>query len=302
MLTDPNGNRSEAAFDTLGMVVGTAVMGKALPAPVEGDSLAGFNADLIEATVLAHLENPLADPHAILQRATTRLVYDLFAYYRTKISRNLNLRLPMRWRARPTTLTLPPASRPRSSTAFLYSDGFGREIQKKIQAEPGPLIEGGADIAIRAGWVRGWTVFNNKGKPVRQFEPFFSATHRFESDVRVGVSPILFYDPIARVVATLNPNHTWQKVFFDPWRQETWDVNDTVLIANPADGSRRRRLLQPITRTDYLPTWYASRIDGASWDPGAGGRAKDRVPRRHSGDRPHGFSRPHFSHRRPQQV
>ena len=34
LLTDPNGNRSEAAFDTLGMVVGTAVMGKALPAPV----------------------------------------------------------------------------------------------------------------------------------------------------------------------------------------------------------------------------------------------------------------------------
>ena len=51
----------------------------------------------------------------------------------------------------------------------------------------------------------GWTIFNNKGKAVRQFEPFFSATHRFESDVRVGVSPILFYDPVGRVVATLHP-------------------------------------------------------------------------------------------------
>ena len=27
-MTDPNGNRSEVAFDALGMVVGTAVMGK----------------------------------------------------------------------------------------------------------------------------------------------------------------------------------------------------------------------------------------------------------------------------------
>ena len=33
-------------------------------------------------------------------------------------------------------------------------------------------------------WVgSGWTIFNNKGKPVRQYEPFFSATHRFEFDV-----------------------------------------------------------------------------------------------------------------------
>ena len=83
-MTDPNGNRTAVAFDALGMVVGTAVMGKPLPAPVEGDSLDGFEADLTEAVILDHLQNPLADPHAILRRATTRLVYDLFAYRRTK--------------------------------------------------------------------------------------------------------------------------------------------------------------------------------------------------------------------------
>ena len=41
---------------------------------------------------------------------------------------------------------------------------------------------------------------------------------------------MLFYDPVERVVATLHPNHTWEKVVFDPWRQETYDVNDTVAI------------------------------------------------------------------------
>ena len=39
LVSDPNRNQTEVAFDTLGMVVGTAVMGKPLPAPVEGDSL-----------------------------------------------------------------------------------------------------------------------------------------------------------------------------------------------------------------------------------------------------------------------
>ena len=34
--------------------------------------------------MLAHLDEPLTDPHAILQRASTRLVYDLFAYQRTR--------------------------------------------------------------------------------------------------------------------------------------------------------------------------------------------------------------------------
>ncbi len=51
-VTDPNGNRTRVAFDTLGMVVGTAVMGKPLPAPVEGDSLEAFEAELTEAIVL----------------------------------------------------------------------------------------------------------------------------------------------------------------------------------------------------------------------------------------------------------
>ena len=46
LVSDPNRNQTEVAFDTLGMVVGTAVMGKPLPAAVEGDSLAGFVADL----------------------------------------------------------------------------------------------------------------------------------------------------------------------------------------------------------------------------------------------------------------
>src|SRR5207244_1841395 len=86
-VTDPNGNRSEVAFDCRGMVVGTAVSGKA----GEGDSLAGFDSDLDDAVVLAHLADPLntaADPQnepgAILGAASSRLLYDLFAYYRTR--------------------------------------------------------------------------------------------------------------------------------------------------------------------------------------------------------------------------
>jgi len=123
------------------------------------------------------------------------------------------------------------------------------------------LLSGGA--AVNPRWAgNGWTIFNNKGKPVRQYEPFFDDTHDFRFGHQVGVSPILFYDPAERVVATLNPNHTWAKVIFDPWRQESWDVNDTVLLDSKADpdaGDFFRRLPD----AEYLPTWHGLRTDPA---------------------------------------
>ena len=143
-----------------------------------------------------------------------------------------------------------------------YSDGFGREIQKKIQAEPGPVVEGGPTVSPR--WVgSGWTIFNNKGKPVKQYEPFFDDTHAFRFGQQVGVSATLFYDPVERVVATLHPNHTWDKVVFDPWHQETWDVNDTALIADPKTDPDVGEFFQRLAASDYLPTWYAQRQGGA---------------------------------------
>src|SRR5258708_40271812 len=81
---DANRNRSTVKFDSMGMVVGTAVMGKPLPEKVEGDTLDGFDADLSDTLIAAHMQDPLANPQEILQQATTRLVYDLFAYWRTR--------------------------------------------------------------------------------------------------------------------------------------------------------------------------------------------------------------------------
>ncbi|MCF7990934.1 MAG: toxin [Thiohalocapsa sp.] len=284
LVTDPNGNRSQVAFDTLGLVVGTAVMGKAAPAPVEGDSLEGFEPDLDETDIAAHLANPLDNPTAILGQASTRLVYDLFAYQRTKDQPQPAPPVVYSLARETHVADLGPNEQPRIQHAFSYSDGFGREIQKKAQAEPGPVPQRHADgqvlhdacgrvvmtdedIAPR--WVAsGWTIFNNKGKPVRQYEAFFSPTHGFELGVRAGVSPILFYDPLGRVVATLHPNHCWEKVVFDAWRQDTWDVSDTVGINPRTDVDVKGFFIQPddtprLAEQDYLPLWYDLRTDPA---------------------------------------
>src|SRR5262249_38097379 len=146
-----------------------------------------------------------------------------------------------------------------------YSDGLGHEIQKKVQAEPGPLnLDDPRAPVVNPRWVdSGWTILNNKGKPVRQYEPFFSATHEFEFANKVGVTPTIFYDPVERVVATLRPNHSWEKIVFDPWLQRTWDVNDTVLF-DPRSDPDVGDLFSLLPDSDYLPTWYQTRTDPAS--------------------------------------
>jgi RHS repeat-associated protein len=240
LMMDPNRNRSAVAFDALGMVAGTALMGKPEDNPVPGDRLEPtFHADLTQAEIDQFVLNPKGLIAAtLLDAATTRIVYDLTRYWREP---NPQKEPPAfaAILARETHDSEPvPTGELQIQVSLSYSDGFGREIQKKIQAEPGPVKEGGPEVEPR--WVgNGWTIFNNRGKPVRQYEPFFSATHGFEFARIVGVSPILFYDAAERVIATLHANHTYGKVVFDPWRQSTYDVNDTIAPAGTETGDPR---------------------------------------------------------------
>ena len=277
LLMDPNRNRSAIAFDALGLVVGSAVMGKPEDSPVPGDQLtANFRADLTQAEIdqfFADPEGPAAA--ALLDEATTRLVYDLMAYRRNpaahapsmvgKIDRETHASDP-----------IPPGGL-RLQVSFSYSDGFSREIQKKVQTEPGPtpqrdangriVLDANGQPVMTTGntdprWIgTGWTIFDNKGDPVLQYEPFYTDTHHFESDARIGVSSVLFYDPAGRMVATLRPDHSWQKILFDAWEEEHWDVNDTVLTA-PASDEVIGPFVSRLPNTDYLPTWYDRRSGG----------------------------------------
>ncbi|NYT10461.1 MAG: hypothetical protein GKC09_11120, partial [Methanosarcinales archaeon] len=282
LLMDPNRNRAAVAFDALGMVVGTAVMGKPEDSPQQGDLLdTAFRTDPTQAEIDFFFANPKG-PRAtsLLGNATTRIIYDLTAYWREP---DLDKKPPtlVATLVRETHANDPiPAGGLKIQASLSYSDGFGREIQKKIQAEPGPVprrdpatgrividADGQPEMTqngVSPRWVgSGWTVFNNKGKPVRQYEPFFTDTHNFEFDVRIGVSPVLFYDPVERVVATLHPNHTWEKVVFNPWRQLTYDVNDTVKIDPRTDEDISGYVLeyfkQVATNPSDWKTWLKKR-------------------------------------------
>jgi RHS repeat-associated protein len=251
LMTDPNGNRSAAAFDVIGLVVGTAVMGKAQEpdGKPKGDSLDEFEADITLSDIQAFVADPRETAANLLKGATTRIIYDIDRVHRcgqppfaATLMREIHAKDPEGDHS-PIQITM------------TYSDGFGREVQTKLQAEqgdapqrePDEILPGGdiklGKLVLENGkpkqahtdhrWVgKGRTVYNNKGKPVKQYEPYFSSTHLYEEEPEMtdtGVSPILFYDPVERVVATLHPNNTYEKVVFDPWQQKTYDVNDTVI-------------------------------------------------------------------------
>jgi YD repeat-containing protein len=71
----------------------------------------------------------------------------------------------------------------------------------------------------------------------------------------------LFYDPVERVVATLHPNHAYDKVVFDPWHTSTYDVNDTITL-DPKTDLDVSEFFVRLPEADYLPTWYQARING----------------------------------------
>jgi RHS repeat-associated protein len=285
LITDPNGNRSVAVFDTLGMVAGTAVMGKVQEpdGKPKGDTLEGFKADITLSEIQAFVANPRDTAPNLLKGATSRIIYDVDRFLRcgqppfaTTLTREIHQNDP-------------GGDKSPIQISVTYSDGFGREVQTKIQAEPGDAPQRESYEALPEGdikpgklilengelkqdhadsrWVgKGRTVYNNKGKPVKQYEPFFSATHLYEEEPEMtdsGVTPVLFYDPVERVVATLHPNHTYEKVVFDPWHQKTYDVNDTVTGDPRADadisGYVAEYFKQEAPDPDDWKTWLQQR-------------------------------------------
>jgi RHS repeat-associated protein len=296
-VTDPNKNRTQVAFDALGMVVATAVMGK--PEEKKGDNLTNFEAEIIQTQIDTFHDT--LDPHGLaatlLKGASTRIVYDL---HRFRLSQQAHPTDSTQWEppyaatlARETHASDPlPPQGLKIQISYSYSDGFGREIQKKIQAEPGKVeVEDAVgnvtlvDTTPNLRWVgTGWTIFNNKGKPVRQYEPFFSTHHQFQFANTVGVSSVLFYDPVERVVATLHPNHTYEKVDFDPWRQVTYDVNDTVAPQGNETGDPRtdpdiQGYVAAYFKTQLASwqTWYTQRQAGAQGTPEQSAATKSAV-------------------------
>nr|WP_236038299.1 toxin TcdB middle/N-terminal domain-containing protein [Ktedonobacter robiniae] len=224
-MKDANDNLSEVRFDILGMPAAMAVMGKGN----EGDSLNAFDDALLNpdlATMqefFATKDYDVTDAKNLLRGASVRHVYsfgEIITDGKTLWGQHPSCACSI---VRERHVADEPDSAVQS--AFAYSDGTGNVLVKKVQAEPeqpgGPLR-----------WVAsGKTILNNKGKPVKQYELYFSPPevgHRFEEPAEVGVTPVLYYDAVGRVIRTESPDGSYSRVEFSPWYVTHYDANDTV--------------------------------------------------------------------------
>ena len=199
-ITDPNLNHTEVAFDALGLVTATAIKGKASQFIIgewEGDTI---NAPTVQMAYDLHHWKDEGKP----------------VYVHTS-ARETHKDTHTAW-----------------LQSYTYSDGLGRELQTKVQAEDGPAwtMQGGVPVQVNSTnrWTAtGRTLYNNKGKVVKQYEPWFSTTHGYEPEDELsqyGVSPILYYDPVGRLIRTNLPDGNHTKVEFDAWQQKNYDQND----------------------------------------------------------------------------
>ena len=251
-MVDINGNFSEAISDELGLVKALAVMGKGN----EADELTGLSAETNAAETTA-VQNFINSPDSnqltsrgknLLQRATTRYVYDFEAFAKNGMPTVVaSIHREEHFRKNNDSPV---------QIGFEYSNGLGEVVMQKVQAEPGKakavIVNDDGTIAIdeidtsasnpkQLRWIgNGRTIKNNKGNAVKQYEPYFAVTHRYENLkelVETGVTPVMNYDAAGRLVKTEMPNGTFSKVEFDSWKQVVHDLNDTVL---ESDWYRKR--------------------------------------------------------------
>jgi len=234
-MVDMNGNHSEAYFDILGMVVASAIKGKKVGGHWQGDNLDDFatafaieHANPPAAAVVSFCTSSSANrvqARTWLGNASARFVY----HFGERIDANGRPAWNDRMAAACGIVReqhvghLPAGEVSSLQIALECSDGGGNVLMKKSQAEPDPATS-------HEQWiVNGLTVLNNKGKPVKQYEPVFSDRFGCEMPQANGVTPIMYYDAPGRLIRTELPDGSFSRVEFSPWFIRTFDQNDTVM-------------------------------------------------------------------------
>ena len=248
-ITDPNDNITVFDFSPLGLLTATAVIGKG----TEGDYKGGTGS--------------FYDKYA----PSMRMEYDFFAF---KNEGNpvwvKTIQREEHYQQNPDSETIIKVE---------YSDGFGRLLQTRAQAEDvifgnetfgtsGLPADQSAGTASSVGRERdandplnvvvsGWKIYNNKGKVVEQYEPFFDKGFDYSlpqlSSIggivapQRGVKLKMYYDPLGRVIRTVNPDRSEQRVVYGipnalhtpdnflptPWENYAYDANDLAPLTNP---------------------------------------------------------------------
>jgi RHS repeat-associated protein len=274
-LVDPNDNVSEVLLDELGWVKATAVRGKGDEADDLG-ALTGWSTPAEDAAVAAFFAatspgQVRAAAATLLGDASLRHVCDVHRYRATGGVEPPVIATIVREQHAVVQQASPV------QVSFEYSNGSGRVELTKVPAEPGTAtrasvagdgtvtldtVDTAALVPPQQRWLgTGRKVVDNKGSVVKEYEPFFSITHRFESQrelVEAGVTRIRGYDPIGRVVRLDEPDGTFSRTEYSAWATAEHDRNDTVLETRWYDERANRKIDAALTAAGKDPAREAA--------------------------------------------
>ena len=203
-ISDPNGNRSLFSFTPLGLLQETWVQGKG---ENEGDR----------------------------ERASSRMEYDFMAFVRER--EPISVRTIRReHHGTETDVDLP--EREATIETREYSDGFGRLLQTRVQAEDLRFGDCNAVLPLDQGddagtrqpisgvrndnrdapnvVVSGWQIYNNKGWVTEKYEPFCDQGWEYDpsSSAQQGHRVTMHYDPRGQVIRTVSPDGSERRIIY----------------------------------------------------------------------------------------
>ncbi|WP_432322925.1 SpvB/TcaC N-terminal domain-containing protein [Yersinia enterocolitica] len=132
---------------------------------------------------------------------------------------------------------------------IVFSDGFGRALQSVHRVEPGEAYvcdengnlthdENGGPMVNTAGqrWaVSGRVEYDNKGLPIRAYQPYFLDNWRYISDDSARQDTYAdthIYDPLGREIEVITAKGYLRRAHYFPWFVISEDENDTAAETN----------------------------------------------------------------------
>ncbi|MGJ0483198.1 MAG: toxin TcdB middle/N-terminal domain-containing protein [Methylomicrobium sp.] len=200
------------------------------------------------------------------ERPGVELSYDLLAFSERRQPVSVRTR---QYQHHDSETDVPLPQRDETIETVEYSDGFGRLLQTRVQSEDirfgDPTFGGGilpadqgddaAALQVFAGirnadasqpnvLVSGWQIYDNKGRVVEKYEPFYARGWDYAApgEAQFGQKAVMVYDPRGQVIRTLNPDGSEQRVIYGvpadpanpedfsptPWEAYTYDANDNA--------------------------------------------------------------------------
>lgn len=256
VVTDPNDNRTAIGYNALGMPAWIAKLGK--PDGREGDT---------PAQPGQFFDYDLTAPGPISVTSTRRIDY------RWTLVDQKNAQLASAGQPPLTDAQIDAMFPPEEASIYPerfiktveYSDGHGRLLQKRVQADDvvvtdvGLPVDGSvasntveADLANARVIVSSWKLYDNKGREVVAYEPFYATGYDYAeptTELLTLASTTQRFDPRGRVTVAIAPDGGQHRSVYGvpvtltapdifvptPWETYAYDPIDNAGRTHPTD-------------------------------------------------------------------